>query len=93
MPRPLTDIDKTKQTRAKKVEDRLREILKDLQECQLSEDDIMHIKQQLCEIDELIVDSAVHEKDGSIEPGQAIISELLNKCHELSSEKLEELEA
>ncbi|KAJ3027054.1 UNVERIFIED_CONTAM: hypothetical protein HDU68_004590 [Siphonaria sp. JEL0065] len=89
LPRTAT---KDNWTRAQKVEDRLREILADLKECRLTLHDIQDIKEQLCQIDELIVDAAVHERDGSIAPGQAVIAELLDECHEISSQLQEELD-
>ncbi|ORY48151.1 hypothetical protein BCR33DRAFT_714570, partial [Rhizoclosmatium globosum] len=88
--RPRT-ATKDNWTRAQKVEDRLREILADLKECRLTLADIQDIKEQLCQIDSLIVDAAVHERDGSIAPGQARIAELLDECHEISSQLQDEL--
>ncbi|KAJ3265758.1 hypothetical protein HDU77_004026 [Chytriomyces hyalinus] len=84
--------ERSQLTRVEKVEDALRDILKDLKECRLSQRDIVEIKDQLCRIDELMHDAAIPERDGSILPGQAMLAEMLNEAHELSSELMENME-
>ncbi|KAI8847725.1 hypothetical protein BC829DRAFT_444379 [Chytridium lagenaria] len=82
------------QTRADRIQDRLASIMSDLrrmsQSRRVDPRDIMQIKEQLHNIDEEYQDACIHENDGSIAPGQAIISELLAEAHELSSDLLEE---
>ncbi|ORY48150.1 hypothetical protein BCR33DRAFT_714569 [Rhizoclosmatium globosum] len=80
------------QSRAEQVEGTLHMIIRDLRECRLTVDDLQNIKQQLCGINAYIFDCSVKELDNSVEEAdQAIISELLNMAHELSTALLVEL--
>ncbi|KAJ3117858.1 hypothetical protein HDU96_005235 [Phlyctochytrium bullatum] len=92
-------------TRAERIQDRLEDIVHELRKRadrgRFNMDDIMRIKEELHEIDEEYQDACIHERDGSIAPGQvckvsssslirqAIISELLEEAHSLSSELME----
>ncbi|KAJ3218496.1 hypothetical protein HDU67_005298 [Dinochytrium kinnereticum] len=81
-------------TRAEIIQDRLADIVSELRRRANSRHndprDIMDIKEQLHEIDEEYQSACVYENDGSIAPGQAVISELLSEAHELSSDLLED---
>ncbi|KAJ3105377.1 hypothetical protein HDU97_008131 [Phlyctochytrium planicorne] len=84
-------------TRAEKIQNKLRDIVDDLRRMadrgHPDQRDIMELKEMIHNIDEEYQDACIHERDGSIEPGQAIIAELLEEAHELSSDLLEEAES
>ncbi|KAH6565591.1 hypothetical protein BASA60_009868 [Batrachochytrium salamandrivorans] len=54
-------------------------------------DVVSSLQKQLHAIDEKWNDGAIREDDGSIAPGQAEISDLLNEAHEMISDLLDQL--
>ncbi|KAJ3415931.1 Cleavage stimulation factor subunit 2 [Chytridiales sp. JEL 0842] len=79
-------------TRAEIIEERLHHLIEDMKDRQGRRNSVQLIqefKEKIHAIDEEYSEAAIHERDGSIAPGQAVISELLEEAHELSSELLE----
>ncbi|KAH6562570.1 hypothetical protein BASA50_001790 [Batrachochytrium salamandrivorans] len=82
-------------TRAKEIESQVEEICKKLKSLQekggFTEKEVSSLQKQLHAIDEKWNDGAIREDDGSIAPGQAEISDLLNEAHEMISDLLDQL--
>jgi len=72
----------------------LESILKDLttlsKKAAVAEKEVSTLQKKLRDVDEAWKDGAIHDGTSTeIEQGQAIISDLLNDCHELASDLLE----
>eukprot|EP00842_Homolaphlyctis_polyrhiza_P000457 jgi/Hompol1/1411/HPOL_002347-RA len=82
-------------TIVKETEDRVEAICKQLKTYQekggFTAKDIEVLQEQLHAIDEKWVDGAIREADGSIPPGQAELSDLINEAHEMIADLLDQL--
>lgn len=76
---------------------KLEQVQKELQDLskkpKFTEEQVSALQEKLRDIDESWKDGAIHDGDSKeIEKGQALISDLLNDCHELASDLLEQCE-
>ncbi|KAJ3394378.1 hypothetical protein HDU92_006957 [Lobulomyces angularis] len=76
----------------KELEDILKELNVLKSKKTVKTEEVSKIQKRIHKIDEKWKDGAIHSDKNEIEEGQAVLSDLLNDCHELVSDLLESSE-